>query len=127
MKKIIPIMFIGILLISGFQVSANIDSIEKQQMTESVIAKELTIKDDSKPNDVPTESAVKTFMWGPIWGLRIREKSITFRAINVHYRVIGQRESGVFMHKRITMDSEFKGTLRNHWVFAVFEGSPNYN
>jgi hypothetical protein len=83
-----------------------------------------TYVDKSHDNTPDETSLQKTLVWGIISWPRIREKTITFRAVRVHYRLIGQMESGMFVHKRVTFDNNFKGRIGNHFIFAIFDGEP---
>jgi hypothetical protein len=78
------------------------------------------------PVGTPATDSVKTLVWGTILLPRFKPDSITFRALNVHYRYLGQLESGTFKHKRLTFGNEFRGRIGNHFVFAIFDGTPSY-
>jgi len=76
------------------------------------------------PRDKSPTSLQKTFVWGQIRFLRMRDNSITFRAVKVHYRIFGEGLSGVYKHQRLTFDNNYIGSLRTHWVCAIFDGTP---
>jgi hypothetical protein len=76
------------------------------------------------PRNKQTESAVKTFVWGRIMFLRVSPNIVSFRAVNVHYRIFGQGQSGWYKHQRVTFSNEFTGRLTRWYVCAVFDGTP---
>ncbi len=76
----------------------------------------------SIPKNADETGLIKTFVWGTIRWPRIRSKTVTFRALNVHYRIFGQGERGVYKHQKLTFTNEFKGRISRGYICAIFDG-----
>jgi len=71
-------------------------------------------------------SVIKTFVRGIILRPRFTARSISFGTVFAHYRVIGKGVSGtVRFPQRLSFDTDYKGILTGHIVFAVFDGEPD--
>jgi hypothetical protein len=117
--------------LSGTTITVNHSWSEKGDYTIKCKAKDVLDEESdwgtlevSMPKNKPANSLVKTFVWGPILFLRIRPNTISFRAVNVHYRIFGQGLSGVYKHKRLIFSNEFQGRIGNYFVCAIFDGTP---
>jgi len=95
--------------------------VDKSKKDEKIVSDKET--QDDEPEESP-KSAVKTLIWGRILFPRIRPNKIVFRAVNVHYWIIGKNQHGVYKHQRMTFSNEFKGRIAGMYVCAVFDGEP---
>ena len=68
----------------------------------------------------------KTFVRGIILRPRFTSRTISFGAVAVHYRVLGQGVSGMIRFpQRMSLDASYKGIVTGHFVCALFNGEPS--
>jgi hypothetical protein len=82
----------------------------------------MEISDDD--DTTGTTALKKTFMWGMIINPTITSRTITFRAIWVHFRVFGGGYTGKIVGKRVIVENQGIFKLNPPFIIGLFDGEP---
>ena len=65
----------------------------------------------------------KTILWGIIANPVVTGKTITFRAIWVHYNTLGKAK-GVIKFAKVIVENQGMFKIKGNFIFGVFDGEP---